>query len=159
MFPMLFCSNSAHFSEIQLVCDGRTDRPTDGPTDGRTDGRNDRRTDGPTDTVTYRSRCPRQKKEKKFIECPILLKHFSSLTDVLLLVKIFFTLYLLLLSEVGKPIKFHLNIQKDESVEIVCKKLVAKKLIQQRESEEIKRLLEKVIQKVKETPAGNIQVR
>ena len=34
---MLFCSNSAHFSEIQLVCDGRTDRPTDGLTDGRTD--------------------------------------------------------------------------------------------------------------------------
>ena len=33
MFPMLFCSNSVHFSEIQLVCDG----PTDGPTDGRTE--------------------------------------------------------------------------------------------------------------------------
>ena len=49
---MLFCSNSAHFSKIQLVCDlrtdgttdGRTDRRTDGPTDGRTDGRTDRRT-------------------------------------------------------------------------------------------------------------------
>ena len=26
MFLMLFCSNSAHFSENQLVCDGRTDR-------------------------------------------------------------------------------------------------------------------------------------
>ena len=39
---MLFCSNSAHFPEIQLVCDG----PTDGPTDGRTDGR--------TDTPSYR---------------------------------------------------------------------------------------------------------
>ena len=34
---MLFCSISAHFSEIQLVCDRRTDRPTDGRTDGRTD--------------------------------------------------------------------------------------------------------------------------
>ena len=30
---MLFCSNSAHFSEIQLVCDRRR---TDGRTDGRT---------------------------------------------------------------------------------------------------------------------------
>ena len=38
LFLMLFCSNLAHFSEIQLVCDGRTDGPTDGP----------------TDTVTYR---------------------------------------------------------------------------------------------------------
>ena len=28
MFPMLFCSNSVHFSEIQLVCNGRTDGPT-----------------------------------------------------------------------------------------------------------------------------------
>ena len=28
----LFCSNMAHFSEIELVCDG----PTDGRTDGRT---------------------------------------------------------------------------------------------------------------------------
>ena len=36
MFPMLFCSNSVHFSEIQLVCNGRTDGPTDGRTDGRT---------------------------------------------------------------------------------------------------------------------------
>ena len=32
LFLMLFCSNSAYFSEIQLVCDG----PTDGRTDGRT---------------------------------------------------------------------------------------------------------------------------
>ena len=30
---MIFCSNSAHFPEIQLVCD----RPTDGRTDGWTD--------------------------------------------------------------------------------------------------------------------------
>ena len=30
---MLFCLNSAHFSEIQLVCDGRTDGPTDRRTD------------------------------------------------------------------------------------------------------------------------------
>ena len=37
LFLMLFCSISAHFSEIQLVCD----RPTDGPTDGRTDGPTD----------------------------------------------------------------------------------------------------------------------
>ena len=41
---MLFCSISAHFSEIQLVCD----RPTDGRTDRRTDGPTDRRTDGHT---------------------------------------------------------------------------------------------------------------
>ena len=46
MFLTLFCSKSAHFSEIQLVCDGRTDR--------RTDGRTDRRTDGRTDTPSYR---------------------------------------------------------------------------------------------------------
>ena len=32
-FLMLFCSNSAHFPEIQLVCDGPTDRPTNGRTD------------------------------------------------------------------------------------------------------------------------------
>ena len=44
LFLMLFCSNSAHFSEIQLVCDG----PTDGRTDGRTDGPTDGRTDGRT---------------------------------------------------------------------------------------------------------------
>ena len=30
---MLFCSNSAPFSEIQFMCDGWTDRRTDGPTD------------------------------------------------------------------------------------------------------------------------------
>ena len=36
LFLMLFCSISAHFSEIQLVCDGRTDRPTDRRTDGHT---------------------------------------------------------------------------------------------------------------------------
>ena len=36
LFLMLFCSNSAHFSEIQLVCDGRTDRRTDRRTDGHT---------------------------------------------------------------------------------------------------------------------------
>ena len=33
---MLFCSNSSHFSKIQLVYDGSTDGPTDGPTDGHT---------------------------------------------------------------------------------------------------------------------------
>ena len=33
MFPMLFFSNSACFSEIQLVCDGTTDEPTDRRTD------------------------------------------------------------------------------------------------------------------------------
>ena len=36
---MLFCSNSAHFSEIQLVCDRRTDRRTDRPTDADRDAR------------------------------------------------------------------------------------------------------------------------
>ena len=38
MFLTLFCSKSAHFSEIQLVCDGRTDRRTDTPSyrDART---------------------------------------------------------------------------------------------------------------------------
>ena len=35
---MLFCSILAHFSEIQLVCDGPTDRPTDGPMDRQMDG-------------------------------------------------------------------------------------------------------------------------
>ena len=44
LFLMPFCSNSAHFSEIQLVCDGRTDLPTDGRTDGPTDGPTDGRT-------------------------------------------------------------------------------------------------------------------
>ena len=44
MFLMLFCSNSAHCSEIQLVCDG--------PTNERTDGRTDRPTDGQTDGYT-----------------------------------------------------------------------------------------------------------
>ena len=37
MFPMLFCSISAHFPEIQLVCDRQTDERTDGRTDRRTD--------------------------------------------------------------------------------------------------------------------------
>ena len=35
MFLTLFCSKSAHFSEIQLVCDGWTDRPTAGQTHPR----------------------------------------------------------------------------------------------------------------------------
>ena len=39
LYLMLFHSNSAHFSDIQLVCDRRTDGPKDGPTDGPTDGR------------------------------------------------------------------------------------------------------------------------
>ena len=55
MFPMLFCSISAHVSEFQLVCDGPTDRPIDRQTD--------RPTDRPTDTVAYRSRA-RDKKMK-----------------------------------------------------------------------------------------------
>ena len=46
MFLMLFCSNSAHFSEIQLVCDLQTD--------GRTDGWRVRR----TDTTSYRGSLP-----------------------------------------------------------------------------------------------------
>ena len=37
--------------------------------------------------------------------------------------------------------------------------LVANKLVQQAQAEEIQLLLEKVIERVKETPAGNIQVR
>ena len=32
LFLMLFCSNLAYFTEIELVCDGRTDRRTDGRT-------------------------------------------------------------------------------------------------------------------------------
>ena len=36
MFLVLFCSNSAHFSEIQLVCDRQMDGRTDGRTDGQT---------------------------------------------------------------------------------------------------------------------------
>ena len=35
MSLVLFCSNSTQFSEIQPVCDGRTDRPTNGRTDGQ----------------------------------------------------------------------------------------------------------------------------
>ena len=50
LFLMLFCSISAHFSEIQLVCDL--------PTDGRTDGR--------TDTPSYRdARTHLKRKTKK----------------------------------------------------------------------------------------------
>ena len=40
MFLVLFCFISVEISEIQLVCDRRTD--------GRTDGRTDRRTDTPS---------------------------------------------------------------------------------------------------------------
>ena len=38
MFPVLFCSNLAHFWEIQLVCDGQTDGRTNIPSyrDART---------------------------------------------------------------------------------------------------------------------------
>ena len=36
LFLMLFCSNLAHFSEAQLVCDGWTNGRTDRRTDGRT---------------------------------------------------------------------------------------------------------------------------
>ena len=39
MFLVLFCFISVEISEIQLVCDRRTDGPTDGRTDGPTDGR------------------------------------------------------------------------------------------------------------------------
>ena len=46
MFLILLCSNSAHISEIQLLCDGPMDRQTDQQTDGPTDGRTDRRTEG-----------------------------------------------------------------------------------------------------------------
>ena len=35
----VFCFILVELSEIQLVCDGRTDGPTKGPTDGPTDGR------------------------------------------------------------------------------------------------------------------------
>ena len=41
----------------------------------------------------------------------------------------------------------------------IVSNLVANKLVQQTQGEEIQLLLEKVIQRVKETPAGNIQVR
>ena len=41
MSQVLFSSNSTHFSEIQLVCDG--------PTDQRTDERTDEWTDKPSD--------------------------------------------------------------------------------------------------------------
>ena len=53
MFPMLYCSNSTHFPEIQLVCDA--------PTDGRTDRRND----GPTDGQTLFQRCENASKNYK----------------------------------------------------------------------------------------------
>ena len=46
MYLMIFCSNSAHFSETQLLCDlpthglknGHMKRRTDGPTHEQTDG-------------------------------------------------------------------------------------------------------------------------
>ena len=60
-------------------------------------------------------------------------------------------------SGVGKHIDFKFDIHKDESAEIVSN-LVANKLVQQAQAEEIQLLLEKVIERVKETPAGNIQV-
>ena len=59
---------------------------------------------------------------------------------------------------VGKHIDFKFDIHKDASAEIVSN-LVANKLVQQAQGEEIQALLEKMILKVKETPAGNIQVR
>ena len=55
MFLMLFCPNSANFSEIQLVCDRPTDGQMDGRgrrRDGRINGRTDRQTDGPIDQRT-----------------------------------------------------------------------------------------------------------
>ena len=45
-FLVLFCFISVEISEIQLVCDRRTDRPTNGWKDGPTDG--------PTDIPSYR---------------------------------------------------------------------------------------------------------
>ena len=42
MFPMLFCLNSAHFLENQLVCDEQTDRQMGGPMDQWTDGQTDK---------------------------------------------------------------------------------------------------------------------
>ena len=60
-------------------------------------------------------------------------------------------------SGVGKHIDFKFDIHKDESAEIVSN-LVANKLVQEAQAEEIQLLLEKVIERVKETPAGNIQV-
>ena len=38
LFLMLFCSSSAHFSEIQLVCDGPMSALKDQRTNGGTDG-------------------------------------------------------------------------------------------------------------------------
>ena len=38
MFSVLFCFISVKISEIQLMCDRRTDGRTDGPTDRLTDG-------------------------------------------------------------------------------------------------------------------------
>ena len=54
MFLILFCSNSAHFSEIQLDCDWRTDRRTNRQTDCRTNRQTDRPTDPPTEQLTDR---------------------------------------------------------------------------------------------------------
>ena len=51
MFQMLLCSilvEILDFSEIQLMCDGRTDARTNGRTNGRTIGRTDQTTDRPT---------------------------------------------------------------------------------------------------------------
>ena len=56
LFLMLFCSNLAHFTEIQLVCDGPTDRRTDRRTNGPTDGR--------TDTPSYRDARTHLKRRK-----------------------------------------------------------------------------------------------
>ena len=70
---MLFCSNSAHFSEIQLVCDTWTD------------GRKDGRTDGRTDAPSYRdARTHLKGIIYNFTSCPLLfvsnvLRLFSSL--------------------------------------------------------------------------------
>ena len=44
--PGVFCSNSAYFTEILLVCDGPSYRPKNWPTQGGTDRR--------TDTPSYR---------------------------------------------------------------------------------------------------------
>ena len=52
-------------SEIQLVCDRRTD----GPTDGRTDRPTDRRTDGRTDRPSYRDARTHLKTVKNLFYC------------------------------------------------------------------------------------------
>ena len=74
---MLFCSNSAHFSEIQLVCDGWMD----GQTNGRTDQRMDGRTDGPTHGHTLLQRCENASKKSIFLDFNLCDGHMDRRTD------------------------------------------------------------------------------